>query len=114
MHPDRVPPEELLGKCCWCGKDIPEDTPVFGMGGRKRGGADLSGFEGAGVRISLVTQDRAVNAIVPAADSQARRDGRDFMFMVCSEQCAAELKSVLQEEISLGDALFDGIEEMAD
>ena len=110
LDPVRVSPEEVGNTCAWCEKKIPDDTPVFGMGARMRAGADLSAFEGAGVRMTLVTKNRTVMAIVPPPDSDARRDGYDFMFMTCSEACAAELQSTMNAEIALGNALFEGID----
>ena len=112
MDVGRVPPEQAIGKCAWCGKPIPDHTPVFGFGGRKRPGIDVSEFEGGAIRISLVSQDRHVIAIVPAADSKARQDGYDFMFMVCSEICGSEMKATLEDEIDLGDALLGAIDSM--
>ena len=112
MDACRVPSEEAIGKCSWCGKPIPDDTPVFGLSGKKRPGMDVSEFEGGAIRISLVSQDRHVIAIVPAADSEARQDGYDFMFMVCSEICGFDMKATLEDEIALGDALFGEIDSM--
>ena len=112
MDACRVPPEEAIGKCAWCGKPIPDDAPVFGLGAKKRPGIDVSEFEGGAIRIPLVTEDQSVIAIVPAADSEARQDGYEFMFMVCSEGCGSKMKAVLDEEASLGDALFRAIDPM--
>lgn len=49
-------------------------------------------------------------AVIPTAGSQARLDGHDFMFMVCSEACGSEMKAVLDAETALGDALFEDID----
>ncbi|MFC1635797.1 hypothetical protein ACFL5Z_13240 [Planctomycetota bacterium] len=98
-----------MSRCSWCGQSIPEDTPVFGFGGKTRPGVDIAEFEGGAIRISLVTQDRTVTAIVPTAGSQARLEGHDFMFMVCSETCGSEMKAVLDAEIAFGDGLFEDI-----
>jgi hypothetical protein len=103
----QIPPEEAIGKCSWCGEIILDETPVFGFGGKKRLGVDISEFEGGAIRISLVTADRDVIAIITAADSEARRHGYDFMFMVCSESCASEIKTTLELECILGDAFLD-------
>jgi hypothetical protein len=108
----QIPPEEALGKCSWCGEFIPDDTPVFGFGGKKRPGVDMSEFEGGAIRISLVTEDRDIIAIITAADSEARRHGYDFMFMVCSESCASEMKTTLEHECTLGDAFLDEFDSM--
>jgi hypothetical protein len=112
MDARQVPAEEVIGKCSWCGKEIPDDTPVFAFGGKKRLGADVSEFEGGAIRIFLVTQERSVVATVTTADSEARQDGYEFMFMVCSEECGSEMKAVLEDEVALGDALFQEIDNM--
>ena len=112
MDACRVPPEQAIGKCSWCRQPIPDDTPVFGLSGKKRPGMDLSEFEGGAIQISLVSQDRQVIAIVPTADSEARRDGNDIMFMVCSEVCGFDMKATLEDEIALGDAFFGEITSM--
>ncbi len=112
MDACQVTPEEAMGKCSWCGKVIPDDTPVFAFGGRKRPGADVSEFEGGAIRISLVTHDRSVVATVTTADSEARQDGYAFMFMVCSEECGSEMKEALEDEVALGDTLFQEIDNM--
>ena len=39
-------------------------------------------------------------------------NGKDFMFMICSEACAVEMKSVMDVEAALGNALFGNLEEL--
>ena len=109
MDACRVPPEQAMHNCSWCGKPIPDDTPVYGLSGKKRPGMDVSEFEGGAIQISLVSQDRHVIAIVPPADSDARQDGNDLLFMVCSEICGFDMKTALEDEIALGDAFFGEI-----
>ena len=40
--------------------------------------------------------------MVTAQGSEAKRNGNDGMFLVCSEGCGKKLKTVLENEISLG------------
>jgi hypothetical protein len=40
--------------------------------------------------------------MVTAQGSEARSNGNDGMFLVCSEGCAKKLKRALEKEISLG------------
>jgi hypothetical protein len=40
--------------------------------------------------------------MVTTKDSEAKINGNDGMFLVCSEECGKKLKSVLENEISLG------------
>ena len=112
METSFVSSEEALSTCAWCGKHLPDNTPVFGFGGKKRPGVDLSQYEGHAIRITLATQPRSVTAMVTTADSNAKRDGKDFMFLVCSEECASEMKSVMEQEVSVADAWFEDLSRM--
>ena len=47
----------------------------------------------------IVSQD---NWIWLEKGSEARSNGNDCMFLVCSERCGKKLKRVLEKEISLG------------
>jgi len=89
------------------------DKPVYGFGARKRPGVDVAEFEGGAIRITLTTKTHEVIAFIPSAESDARRDGYDFMLMVCSESCGRTMKSALKEEVQLGDALFDELDTMS-
>jgi hypothetical protein len=40
--------------------------------------------------------------MVTGQGSEAKSEGKDGMFLVCSEACGKKLKSVLEKEISLG------------
>ncbi|MBS3761783.1 MAG: hypothetical protein KGZ25_00645 [Planctomycetes bacterium] len=63
--------------------------------------------------MTLATEDRSVVAIVPPPDSDAAKEGYDFMFMVCSQDCARELKDAMEAEQALGDALFENIDRIS-
>ena len=82
---------------------------MFAIGGKTRPGVDLSQFEGAAMRMRLLTLDRDVVVIVPSRDSDAKRDGKDVLFMTCSERCGRELKAVLKKETVLG-SMLEGFE----
>jgi len=100
-----VPPDKVIGKCAWCGKHIPDYTSVYGLSGMGREGLDLSEYEGRAIEIMIVARDKRVTMMVTSADSEAKRDGKDFMFMACSEDCAREMQEALEEDIFLGDML---------
>ena len=42
---------------------------------------------------------------VTGLDSEARRNGDDFMYMTCTEACARSLKTAFQREIEIGKGL---------
>jgi hypothetical protein len=104
MKLKRIPPEEALSRCAWCGKTIAEDVEVFGMGGKLRPGIDLSAYEGAAVRITVATHGKDLIAVVPAADSDARREGKEILFMTCTEACGLDLKAAVQDILETADA----------
>lgn len=112
MKAKRVPYKKAIEQCAWCGKKIKANQPVYGFGGRKRTGMDLTEYEGSAILLPMATIPKEVICTVTSAGSQARADGKDFMFMVCSEDCANEMKSVMKEEMALGDAVLGSLEEM--
>ena len=99
--------EEVMSHCCWCGELIQDDKEMFGLGAKARQGVDLSPFEGEGIEIKMPASGRKFYALVPASDSDARKDGNDLMFVACSNECAYELKNLINKEIELGDILSD-------
>ncbi len=114
MNAKRVPAEKALERCSWCGRRIKSNVPVFGFGGKQRPGVDLTQYEGSAIMISLATVPKEVICMVAAPDSPAKAEGKDFLFMVCSESCASEMKPVMDSEAALGNALFGNLETMKD
>jgi hypothetical protein len=91
--------------CGWCGRKIPPDTEVFGGGGKARPGIDLTSLAGQVLPLYFAGADKTVLVAVAGLDSDARRDGHDFVYMTCSEACAISLKTALQGEIDMGKRL---------
>lgn len=92
--------DELLERCAWCHRRIPEDQECFGAGARVRPEAKnlLAGHEGNLLPIEL-SDGRQVIVVVPTADSEARAAGHDVYFQACSEQCCRELSNALRSEL---------------
>ena len=109
MKRRRTEPRSLLDRfqttCGWCGKEIPAGTPVFGAGARVRSGIDLSSREGQILELVLMLPKKTVLAGVTTSDSLAKADGKDLMFMACSERCARDLQRAVEREIELGNQL---------
>ncbi|MCI0461440.1 MAG: hypothetical protein L0Z62_31200 [Gemmataceae bacterium] len=97
--PDLV--ERFQSTCGWCGKTIPPDTEVFGGGGKVRPGVDLSHKAGQVLPLYLSRLAKTVLVAVTGLDSQARREGDDFVYMTCSEACASCLRAAFESEIEL-------------
>ena len=87
--------------CAWCGKTIPEDSEVFGLGAKARKDVDIKQHEGIIIQLSLILSRRTVPAIVTREDSEARKTGKDLMFMTCGQRCVESLKTALEQEKNL-------------
>ncbi|CAB1064503.1 hypothetical protein D1BOALGB6SA_9299 [Olavius sp. associated proteobacterium Delta 1] len=97
-----IPDKEALSQCAACQGNINEMTEVFGLGAKLKPGVDLSEFESHCIQIDLVSDESPVYMMITAQGSEAKNDGNDCMFLVCSESCSQKLTKVLEKEISLG------------
>lgn len=82
-------PTEL---CAWCNRHVPEEEPVCAVSGKAV--VDLSEWQGMFLGLVL-SQGKIVPAFVTTEGSQAKREGWDITMMVCSADCARELKAEL-------------------
>ncbi len=98
--------KKVLTTCCWCDKRIGENQEVLALGCKKRPSIDLSKYEGDIMPVTIATIGKTIWAIVPTEESDARRDGKDFMFTLCSDECGIELKETLGQEKEIGDILL--------
>jgi hypothetical protein len=107
-HRKKKPPdllERFETTCGWCRKKIPRDTEVFGSGVKFRPGTDFSHLAGQVIRVYLAIPDKTLLVGVAGLDSEAKRDGCDFVCMTCSAACAGLLREAFQGEIKLADSL---------
>lgn len=88
-------------RCSWCMKKIKEDKPCFGLNAKFREGIDFKDQEGTIISLHLVTRNTSVPFIVVARDSEAKRNGIDGIFAICSEKCGARMKETLSKEVKL-------------
>ena len=97
-----IPDKEALSKCVWCQSHISDDMEVFGCGAKLKPNIDLSEYENHCIQIGMVTEEKPIYMMVTAEGSEAKNEGKDGMFLVCSKSCGEKLKSALEKEISLG------------
>ena len=102
MEYDIIPDDEALSKCTWCRSYINDEMEVLGLGAKLRPDLDLSEYESHCIQIGLVSEEKPLYMMVTTQGSEAKINGNDGMFLVCSEGCGKKLKSVLENEISLG------------
>lgn len=85
--------EGLQTWCGWCGEPLEEGAEIVTLGASVDSKEMLRDVEGE--IIPLPVGDRSVDAIVVTADSPAKQEGRDLVFIVCSEECASQLREAL-------------------
>jgi hypothetical protein len=93
--------ERFQTTCGWCGRAIPANSPVYGGGGKARPDIDLTDKAGQVIPVRLLVARKTVLVGVSGLDSEARRAGRDFVYMACSEFCGQRLQEAFQADIDL-------------
>ena len=93
---------EVISKCAWCRNKLNQNSEAFGLGAKVKSGSDLSAYKGKSVLLTIVSDDRNVPMVVAADGTEAKNDGNDVMFLLCSEKCGIEMKTALEREILLG------------
>ncbi|HKO58258.1 MAG TPA: hypothetical protein VJ276_20510 [Thermoanaerobaculia bacterium] len=94
--------ERFQAECGWCGKLIGEDDSVVAVGARVHEGMDLSLVEGKVIELAFSVSDRTVLAAVAAFDSDAKAEGKDVVFMVCSDACGKQVQEAFADELTHG------------
>ena len=74
--------------------------PCIGISMKFRDPSDYQRHKGKIVEFELATGRMVVAACVKP-ESPAKREGKDVIFMVCSDQCGNELVAAMREEWAL-------------
>lgn len=91
--------EILTRHCAWCGNFIPEEGDVFAVGAKLKCPIGFTGVDNdTGYVMFVLIGEKKVPVIATAEGSEARNDGNDWLFIVCSKRCGLELKSALERE----------------
>jgi hypothetical protein len=88
-------------KCAYCEKKMRSDADVYGLGVKLKEGLEYPGAVGRTMTVHLPVQGRELECMVTADGSQAKLEGWDLIFMVCSEECGAGLRALLDKEEDL-------------
>lgn len=86
--------------CGWCGRTIGEDSPVYGCGLQVRSPENFQGKAGELIKVVMPRTGQVFLAVVPADDSEARREGYDAFVMVCGRKCKKALTFAFAAEKS--------------
>jgi hypothetical protein len=105
---DIIPDAEALASCAWCQGTIQEFEDVIDLGAKLKADIDLSEYESHCIELDLVSEKKSVYMLVTASDSEAKKNGDDGMFLLCSERCGKNLKDILEKEVTAG-PLFERV-----
>jgi hypothetical protein len=81
-------------------KKIKDNDPVFGLNVKFAKGIDYSEREGTIIQLWLNTRNTSVPMIVTANDSEAKKQGTDGIFPICSEKCCGKMQETLTKELT--------------
>lgn len=99
-------------RCAWCMKKIGEDEPCFGLSVKFVKGVDLNENSGRIISIYLKSRKTSVPLIVTAIDSEAKKNGQDGIFAICSEKCWEKMKKTVDTELQLFSGIDDQLMEL--
>ncbi len=93
-------------RCAFCGEKISPGVEIYGLGARLSEEFRYREAVGRATVVALSVGDRELECMVVADGSQAKLEGWDLIFITCSEECGAGLRSLLEKEKSLFDAIM--------
>ena len=108
-----IPDQDALSKCTWCHKYLGDHSDAFGIGVKLKPTNNLSDYETHCVEILLGSEEKPVYMLVTPEGSEAKNDGHDGMFLVCSASCGSKLKAAVTKEIPSGD-FFGSMQDIVD
>ena len=97
-----IPDEEALSACACCRKEITDETDIVDLGIELMRDVDLSPYESHCIEIELTSESLLVHMMVTATNSDAKQEGKDGLFLLCSQACAENFKQILQDESDQG------------
>jgi hypothetical protein len=81
---------------------VKAEDPVFAISVRLEAAALRELAPGSVAPLLLAKEGRVVAMMVVGEESPAKREGKDAVFRLCSEDCALALQRVLREELGAG------------
>ncbi|TVX96243.1 hypothetical protein [Cohnella terricola] len=97
-------------RCSWCMKKIKENNECLGLGVKFKNEVAFKQAQGTIQSIFLASRNTSVPLIIVADNSEAKKQGQDGIFALCSEKCGVQMKKTLTDETNL----FKAIGEMMD
>ena len=89
-----------LNYCCWCNREI-GDGERISINSRFLDQRDYRKNAGKVVTFELQSIGRSIVALVVKRNSPAKRQGKDVMFVVCSDRCGDELSAAMNRDMKM-------------
>jgi len=108
----------LIQTCALCQKHIDDLDKGYAMKAKFRPGVDSKdatkhGFVWHGnlkiIEFRLTTINKTTWAIIPDENSEVKKEGYDFLFLLCSNECREKFRAILKEEKAIFDAVYSQI-----
>lgn len=78
---------------------------MVAVGARVLKGIDLSLVAGKVIELTFEMSGKTVLAGVAGFESEAKAEGKDVIFMTCSDECGRQIQTAFAEELARGLAL---------
>jgi len=91
----------LPSRCQFCGKKVRGDEDVIAVGAKAGPSLDITGKGGKVVEMVSPSTGKNFKCVVSMLGSDAEREGRELVFVFCSETCARDFKEELYEHKDL-------------
>jgi len=92
--------EYWLNHCRWCDREMGEESERFSINTKFRDPKDYRKNAGKIVEFYVPSVYRSIMAFAVTRDSEAKKQGYEIMFVICSERCREELSAALREDIT--------------
>lgn len=83
-------------RCALCEKKLRAGANIFGLGVKLKSWLEYPGGIGRATLVQLPVQGRMIECLATADGSRAKLEGWDLVFMLCSEECGAGLREILE------------------
>src|SRR5437773_8639898 len=90
--------EYWLNHCRWCGRVLGENSERISINSSFQNPKDYRKHAGKVVTFELQSIGRSIVALVVTRDSPAKKQGKDIMFIVCSDRCGDELSAEMNKD----------------
>jgi hypothetical protein len=91
-------------------KKLVENKPAYGLSVKFAEGFEYNDDDGRIVQIFLKSRNTSVPIIISAVGSEAKKNGQDGIFALCSDKCGEKMKNAIKVELKFDSMGFIDLE----